>query len=133
MDSAGKKIHYVAWKYKPQTLSSNRNPELLTEHYLRVNSKPITCVCVSNNNEWIFAGGKDGSIIQYDLKTRRKIWTYWKSEGHKSHVLDIAVSPSNKYLVSSKHLVLIQYTNLLVKEQGMLLRLFHAHAVLSFI
>lgn len=77
----------------------------------------VTSATVSEKLDWLFTAGKEGHIIKWNLKTGKKIATFYKKrpdtkgkgkqkanpldiEGHSDEVLALAVSSDGQYLVS---------------------------------
>jgi len=77
----------------------------------------VTSATASEKLDWLFTAGKEGHIIKWNLKTGKKIATFYKKrpdtkgkgkekanpldiEGHSDEVLALAVSSDGQYLVS---------------------------------
>ncbi|EPS93223.1 hypothetical protein FOMPIDRAFT_1136627 [Fomitopsis schrenkii] len=72
----------------------------------------VTSAVASPSARWLFTAGKDGSIIKWDLHTKRKVHTFYKHrpdngkgkgkdmQGHTDEVWALAISPDGRYLAS---------------------------------
>ncbi|KAL4072159.1 WD40-repeat-containing domain protein [Scleroderma yunnanense] len=76
----------------------------------------VTSASASENLDWLFTAGKEGHIIKWNLKTGKKVTTFYKKrpdtngkgkekanfdmEGHSDEVLALAVSSDSQYLAS---------------------------------
>nr|XP_023023363.1 U3 small nucleolar RNA-interacting protein 2 [Leptinotarsa decemlineata] len=66
----------------------------------------ITCLCLSSDDKYVFAGSKDGAVVKYSLTSYKKEGiipfvknlTSEKPLGHSSQILSIAISSDNKFL-----------------------------------
>ncbi|KAJ8956219.1 hypothetical protein NQ314_006752 [Rhamnusium bicolor] len=72
----------------------------------REHRNSITCLCVTSDDKYIFAGSKDGVVVKYSLLENKKIgiipFVKQKNSvvlGHNSQILSVAVSTDSKYLV----------------------------------
>lgn len=68
---------------------------------------PITCVALTNDSQYIFAGSKDCSIVKYSIDGQRlghipggRKGTERIHVGHTSHLYSLAVSTDGKFLAS---------------------------------
>lgn len=65
---------------------------------------PLTCVCITNDGEFVFTGCKTGSIIKWGIREKRKLacLTYkTHSKYIKKSVTSVAVSTDSKYLATA--------------------------------
>ncbi|RUS31507.1 WD40-repeat-containing domain protein [Jimgerdemannia flammicorona] len=67
----------------------------------------VTSVAISEDGQLLYTGSKDGSIIKWDPKTMKKLYTFPGGRkgvkaftGHTDHVLCLAISSDGKYLAS---------------------------------
>jgi len=73
----------------------------------------ITCVALSKDDQTLFSGSKDCTLIQWDVETGKKLHRYVGSRrgvfsesdgrtpaGHKGQVMSVAVSPDKRFLAS---------------------------------
>ncbi|CAH8558885.1 unnamed protein product [Heterobilharzia americana] len=82
---------------------------------LKGHRKSVSCVCISEDGKFAFSGGRDSSVIKWDLDTLSKVCVMpggkrgTKYAYHTGPVLSIAVSSDNRYLASSSmdHSVII--------------------------
>jgi len=69
----------------------------------------ITCLCLSFNNDFIFSGSKDGSIVKWSLPEKKKVGSvpFVKKKlvsncngviGHSKQIMSIAISSDDKFL-----------------------------------
>ncbi|KAF8570454.1 hypothetical protein P879_02162 [Paragonimus westermani] len=74
---------------------------------LRGHRRAVSCVCVSEDGKYAFSGGKDSSIIKWNLDSFRKIAVLRggkrgsKYPYHTGPILSISISSDSKYLASS--------------------------------
>ncbi|CAH8851011.1 unnamed protein product [Trichobilharzia szidati] len=74
---------------------------------LKGHRKSVSCVCVSEDGKFAYSGGRDSSVIKWDLSTLKKLCVMpggkrgTKYPYHTGPVLSIAVSSDNRYLASS--------------------------------
>ncbi|XP_074661787.1 U3 small nucleolar RNA-interacting protein 2-like isoform X2 [Tubulanus polymorphus] len=100
LEQSGRLHRYIADQFLP--------PEAEDISVLRAHQLPLTCLVISPDNKYIFTASKDCHIIKWNLETCQKIHTIKggkkldpkTSAGHKSHVLCLAISSDNKFLVS---------------------------------
>ncbi|XP_049868808.1 U3 small nucleolar RNA-interacting protein 2 [Pectinophora gossypiella] len=65
---------------------------------------PLTCVCISNDGQYVFSGSKCGSVIKWGVKEKRKLscLTYkTHSNFLKGSITSIAISTDSKFLATS--------------------------------
>ena len=80
-----------------------------TKHLKNGHKLSVTCVCFSPDAAYVFSGGKEGSIIKWCLKAKRKLKIIpaerkgqnEKKMGHSGPVSSIAISTSGKFLATS--------------------------------
>jgi ribosomal RNA-processing protein 9 len=67
----------------------------------------VTAVAISPNDRFAFSAAKDGLILQYDIATKRQIYSWKpgkrsdkKHAGHTDMVLALAVSHDDQFLAS---------------------------------
>ncbi|OAQ34736.1 WD40 repeat-like protein [Linnemannia elongata AG-77] len=73
----------------------------------RGHQKTATSIAATENGLYAYSGSKDGSIIKWDLKTGKKIFSFPGAQkgvadfqGHTDHVTCLAVSSDNQFLAS---------------------------------
>ncbi|XP_067936609.1 U3 small nucleolar RNA-interacting protein 2-like isoform X2 [Watersipora subatra] len=99
---------------------------------LRGHQLSLTCLVISPDNKYIYTGSKDCSIIKWNVELKKKVITIHggrkgtesSHKGHTSHVLSMAISTTNKYLVSGDQTALILVWN---PESMDLLHTFKGH------
>lgn len=107
LEQKGKLHHEVADQYIA--------PETSDITVLRGHKLPVTCVVISSDEKFIFSASKDSSIIKWNVKEGRKVCMIpglKKSNkadrvGPTSHILALAISTDNKFLVSGEQKRLI--------------------------
>lgn len=65
---------------------------------------PLTCVCISNDGQFVFSGSKCGSVIKWGVKEKKKLGclTYKTHPNLLKHtVTSIAITTDAKYLATS--------------------------------
>lgn len=82
-------------------VSATNNVRLIRakEHRL-----PLTCVCISNNGQFVFSGSKCGSVIKWDVNEKKKLCCLtYKTHPNllKRSVTSIAITTDAKYLATS--------------------------------
>lgn len=109
----------IAHRLKNELLEqSGRLQKLVASEYLapsnddlcvlRGHQLAITCLVVSSDNKFIFSAGKDCTIIKWNAETGKKEHkilggrkgTEDKHIGHTAHILALAISSDNQFLVS---------------------------------
>ncbi|XP_064605482.1 U3 small nucleolar RNA-interacting protein 2-like isoform X2 [Liolophura sinensis] len=111
LEQSGKLHKSVATDYLPPSPADIR--------VLRGHQLSITCLVISPDNQHIFSGSKDCSIIKWNVMTGKKVHiipggrkgTEKKHIGHTAHVLAIAISSDGKYLASGDRNKLIHIWN----------------------
>ncbi|CAH8505296.1 unnamed protein product [Schistosoma turkestanicum] len=96
---------------------------------LKGHRKSVSCVCISEDAKYAYTGGRDSSVIKWDLSTMKKLFTMpggkrgTKYPYHTGPVLSISLSSDNKYLASSSmdHSVIIWNP----KEMEVFMKLLH--------
>lgn len=73
----------------------------------RGHQKTATSIAATENGLYAYSGSKDGSIIKWDLKTGKKVFSFPGAQkgvvdfqGHTDHVTCLAVSSDNQFLAS---------------------------------
>ncbi|KAL0840976.1 hypothetical protein ABMA28_014762 [Loxostege sticticalis] len=64
----------------------------------------LTCVCITNDVQFVFSGSKCGTIIKWGIKDKRKLGCLaYKTHSNyiKGSITSVAVSTDSKFLVSS--------------------------------
>ncbi|XP_037092706.1 LOW QUALITY PROTEIN: U3 small nucleolar RNA-interacting protein 2-like, partial [Pollicipes pollicipes] len=77
---------------------------------------PVTCALLSPDDRHLYTGSKDCALIKWCLETCRRVQvvpggrkgTEDKHQGHTTHIMSMAISSDNKYLVSGDMSHLIQ-------------------------
>jgi ribosomal RNA-processing protein 9 len=102
LESRGRLRRTVADQYQ-----SVRVPQ---ESYrvLRGHKQPVTCLCVSPDDAWIFTGAKDASIIKWNAVTGKREHTIvggrrsvaGKHPGHTDHITGLAMCSDGSLLAS---------------------------------
>ncbi|XP_026473239.1 U3 small nucleolar RNA-interacting protein 2 [Ctenocephalides felis] len=77
--------------------------------YLKnVHKLPVTCLCLSSDNKYIFSGGKDSCLVKWCVETGKKLLalTYKpKSDSsefrHKTIIMAVAITQDSKFLASA--------------------------------
>lgn len=74
----------------------------------RMQTNCITCMCLSSDDKYVYAGSKDGKVVKYSLIDNKKVGIipFVKSNtdkfvGHSSKLNAIAISTDNKYLATA--------------------------------
>lgn len=65
---------------------------------------PLTCVCITNDGEFVFTGCKTGTVIKWGIREKRKLGCLTfktHSKYIKKSVNSVAVSTDSKYLATS--------------------------------
>jgi ribosomal RNA-processing protein 9 len=86
--------------------------------------RSVTCLCISEDDQWIFSGSKDGHLIKWSVPEKKKVAMVKRKEGvskkkkrnkgngrvnkqpsdpnqcHSSSILAIAVSSDGKFLAT---------------------------------
>ncbi|CAI2728405.1 unnamed protein product [Schistosoma spindalis] len=86
---------------------------------LRGHRKSVSCVCISEDGKFAYTGGKDSSVIKWDLSTMVKLCSIpggkrgTKYPYHTGPILSISISSDSRYLASSgmDHSVIIWNPN----------------------
>ncbi|KAG5891168.1 hypothetical protein JTB14_000556 [Gonioctena quinquepunctata] len=73
----------------------------------REHRNSVTCLCISSDDKYVYAGSKDGVVVKYSLTSYKKegIIPFVKKQsseetvGHNSRILSIAISSDNKFLI----------------------------------
>uniref|UniRef100_A0A6A7G2W5 U3 small nucleolar RNA-interacting protein 2 isoform X2 n=2 Tax=Hirondellea gigas TaxID=1518452 RepID=A0A6A7G2W5_9CRUS len=102
---------------------------LLKFETLRGHRLSVTCLILSVDQSVVYSGSKDGSIIEWDVKTCKKLHHFHCArkrenvEGHRDQVFALAVSSDGQYLASGgrEHFVFLWDTKtrkLLYKFRG---------------
>ncbi|VUZ38906.1 unnamed protein product, partial [Hymenolepis diminuta] len=107
LQARGKLFFSVAEKFKPVSLESII---CLFGH-----KKTVTCLCISSDCKYIYSGGKDASIIKWNIKDFSKLRVVKggrkgsSSPYHTGPVLTIGISDDSKYLAtgSADHSIII--------------------------
>ncbi|OBZ90276.1 U3 small nucleolar RNA-interacting protein 2 [Choanephora cucurbitarum] len=76
-------------------------------HTNRGHQLPVTAVALAENGSVYYSASKDGSIVKWDLSTKKRLHTFpggrkgvKNFDGHTDHILCLAISHDGKYLVS---------------------------------
>ncbi|XP_072384630.1 U3 small nucleolar RNA-interacting protein 2 [Diabrotica undecimpunctata] len=71
----------------------------------REQHKSLTCLCISSDDQYVFAGSKDGVVVKYSLSDNKRIGvipfvknSQGETVGHSSEILSLAISSDSKYL-----------------------------------
>lgn len=65
----------------------------------------LTCLCITNNGQFLYSGSKDGSLVKWLLKDRTKLKVIkgkWKNPDGMKCVQCMAVSTDGKFLVAGE-------------------------------
>ncbi|KAF5302273.1 hypothetical protein FQA39_LY10312 [Lamprigera yunnana] len=80
--------------------------------------KTITCLCLSSNNEYMYTGSKDGSIVKWSLLEYKKVGcipfqknNQEKFKGHTKQILCMTLSSDDKYMIVGDATAIIQVWN----------------------
>lgn len=100
LKEVGKFRSYVAVKYSVDTVGK------IDTLKCRQQKDSITCLCLSSDNDYIFTGSKDGIVVKWNIKQKKKEkflpFVKEKSDeeviGHSSKITSIAISFDDKYL-----------------------------------
>lgn len=99
LNQVGKLRFTVADKYKSIDSKSIKQLKSKEQH------SPLTCLCISSDNQFIFVGSKDCCIVKYSLKDSKKVGSipFVKQnsdviKGHSSCILSLAISDDSKFL-----------------------------------
>jgi len=83
-------------------------PDVSALRVLRGHQLPVTCLVITPDDKCVFTASKDCSIIKWDVASGSKLkvihggrkGTEEKHTGHTAHILCMAISSDNQYLVS---------------------------------
>ncbi|XP_031782554.1 U3 small nucleolar RNA-interacting protein 2 isoform X1 [Nasonia vitripennis] len=86
-------------KVVADTYTGHKEPCILR---CKDHNNSVTCVCISNDGQFLFSGSKDGSLVKWSLSDKRKLKSL-KGKG-KNHdgmkcIRCIAISTDSKFLV----------------------------------
>lgn len=117
MEASGKHRRRLAEEVEGKTIDEQ------SIRKIRGHRLPLTCLALSHDDRTAFTASKDGSIIQYDIETGKKIRFKFKSSTTKKagpnpvsgtndsessspkrgHILALALSSDGKFLASAGH------------------------------
>lgn len=91
LDSIGKLKKYLA-----ENITGYDEENIVTLKH-KLQSQPITCLCLAPNNNLLFSGSKSGKILKWNIATKRQIGCI----SLDSHIMCIALSSDFKFLATS--------------------------------
>lgn len=111
VDSVGEKLQEdileQAGKLQKKIADKCSKPDSSSLQLLRGHKLPITCLVVSSDGKLLFTASKDCCIIKYDAITLKKLHKIFGGHNrdpkthNTGHVLALAISTDNEFLVSS--------------------------------
>lgn len=91
LDSIGKLKKYLA-----DNIVGYNNENIVTLKH-KLQSKPITCLCLSPDDNILFSGSKSGNILKWDIQKRHQTGCV----SLDSQIMCIAISSDSKFLAFS--------------------------------
>lgn len=63
----------------------------------KLQGEPMTCLCLSPSEKFVFSGSKSGNVLKWDIEKKRQIGCI----SLKSHIMCMAITTDSKFLAVS--------------------------------
>lgn len=83
-------------KYLADNITGYDDENIVTLKHKLI-SQPVTCICLTSNDNILFSGSKSGKVLKWNIEVKRQIG----SIALNSHIMAIALTSDNKFLAVS--------------------------------